>query len=88
MILSECGDGEDSLVEVHADGVVVLDVLVEQALHEAVGAEGLFDLALSGGMSTRRPSLVRRSIGRKNFTSLGLKNMKRIVERRRLILNG
>ena len=72
----------------HADCVVVLDVLVEEALHQPVRAEGFFDLALSEGMSTRRPSLVRRSIGRKNFTSPGLKNMKRIVERLLLILNG
>lgn len=72
----------------HADSVVVLYVLVEEALHEAVRSEGLFYLALSYEISTRRPSLVRRSIGLKNFTSLGLKNMNRMVERLLLILNG
>lgn len=72
----------------HADSVVVLNVLVEEALHEPVGPEGFFYLALSEKKSTRRPSLVRRSIGLKNFTSLGLKNMNRMVERLLLILNG
>lgn len=72
----------------HADSVVVLYVLVEEALHEPVSSERFFYLALSYGISTRRPSLVRRSIGLKNFTSLGLKNMNRMVERLLLILNG
>lgn len=72
----------------HADSVVVLYVLIEEALHEPVSSERFFYLALSYGIITRRPSLVRRSIGLKNFTSLGLKNMNRMVERLLLILNG
>ena len=72
----------------HTNSVVVLDMLVKKTLHQAVCPEGFFYLALSDGISTRRPSLVRRSIGLKNFTSPGLKNINLIVERLLLILKG
>lgn len=45
------------LVEVHAHGVVVLDLAVESALHEAVRAQGLLDVSTA---SVLGPQLYRR----------------------------
>lgn len=36
----------DSVIEVHADGVILFDLLVEEDFHQAVSTEGFFDSAL------------------------------------------
>lgn len=85
---SEESLGEHSLVQVHAYCVVVLYVLVEQAFHQSMRPERLLYFTLYNHQCTLRPSLVRSSIGLKYLTSLGLKNMKRIVDRLLFILKG
>ncbi len=64
-----------SLIEMHANSIVVLDWIVEETFHQAVRAERLFYFALHSYKYTRRPSLVLISTGLKYFTSPGLKNI-------------
>jgi hypothetical protein len=72
----------------HADCVIVLNLLIEKYFHEAVSAKRFFYFALNILIHTLKPILLRTSTGRKYLTSWGLKNMKRTVERRLFILNG
>lgn len=67
--------GKDSPVKMHADRVIVLNVLVEEAFHQSMSSQRLFDFALHTLIDTLRPIFVLISIGRKYFTSLGLKNI-------------
>lgn len=67
--------GKDSPVKMHADRVIVLNVLVEEAFHQSMSSQRLFYFALHTLIDTLRPIFVLISIGRKYFTSLGLKNI-------------
>lgn len=78
--------GKDSPVKMHADRVIVLNVLVEEAFHQSMSSQRLFDFALHTLIDTLRPIFVLISIGRKYFTSLGLKNIYRTVALLLLIL--
>ena len=70
----------------HAYGVVIFDLLVEETFHETVQTERLLYFTLNKCIGTLSPSRVFISTGLKYFTSDGLKNMYLIVDRLRFIL--
>lgn len=76
----------DSIVQIHADRVILFDLLIEKYLHHAVHSQRFLDTTLNYKISTLNPIFVLTSIGLKNLMSFGSKNMYLTVHRLLFIL--